>query len=68
LSARQTEEELRGLQPLPAWQAESQLRGLQRLPTRQAEIQLRGVQSVIDGMEVCISSTTLRHRLRVLTS
>jgi hypothetical protein len=26
------------------------------------------VQSVIDGMEVCISSTTLRHRLRVLTS
>ena len=42
--AREAEEHLRGLQPLPAWEAEKQLRGLQPLPARQAETQLRGLQ------------------------
>jgi hypothetical protein len=35
--ARETENTLPGLQPVPARQGEEQLRGLQRLPARQAE-------------------------------
>jgi hypothetical protein len=38
--------ELRGLQPLPAWQAETLLRGLQPLPAWQAETALHSVQRV----------------------